>query len=215
MRRVTKLAAYRRRRFGWIVACWFIVGVMIGLAFLFLTSLPATGGDPDAATIAPIATLAPTATIESVERPVAFVSPVQRDHAPPAPAPVGTEPCTAVAVYDGDGPIHCREGWKVRLDGIAAREMDETCRPNHPCPDASGQDARDTLVRLLGGATGQLGTGHITIRPIVLACRVTGQSYDRRNAWCALPDGTDLSCAMIASGRALRWDKYWRRHDCP
>lgn len=59
--------------------------------------------------------------------------------------------CTPVAVWDGDGPIWCAEGPRIRLSGIAAREMDETCSAGHPCPDASGLDARDELVGLLGG----------------------------------------------------------------
>jgi hypothetical protein len=33
--------------------------------------------------------------------------------------------CTPVAVYDGDGPIHCREGQKIRVAGIAARRWME------------------------------------------------------------------------------------------
>ena len=37
--------------------------------------------------------------------------------------------CTPTRVWDGDGPIWCAEGPKVRLAGIAAREVDETCRP--------------------------------------------------------------------------------------
>ncbi|MFN7029479.1 MAG: thermonuclease family protein [Sphingopyxis sp.] len=129
--------------------------------------------------------------------------------------PAYTERCTAISVYDGDGPIHCREGWKIRLDGIAAREMDGTCRPGHPCPSASAEAARDSLVRLLGGPTGRLSTGHITIRPVVIRCAVTGKSYDRRTAWCQLPDSRDISCAMVSSGTALRWPKYWRGHRCP
>src|SRR4028118_43364 len=50
--------------------------------------------------------------------------------------------CTPVEVWDGDGPIWCAEGPRVRLAGIAARELDETCRPGHPCPRARGRRAR-------------------------------------------------------------------------
>lgn len=57
--------------------------------------------------------------------------------------------CTPVAVYDGDGPIWCAEGPRIRLAGIAAQELDETCRPGHPCPAGSGA-ARDALARLPG-----------------------------------------------------------------
>ena len=44
--------------------------------------------------------------------------------------------CTPVAVWDGDGPIWCAEGPHIRLSGIAAREIDGSCRPGHPCPNA-------------------------------------------------------------------------------
>ena len=51
--------------------------------------------------------------------------------------------CTPVAIWDGDGPIWCAEGPKVRIAGVAAREMDGTCRPNQPCP-ATGATGRAT-----------------------------------------------------------------------
>src|SRR3546814_19397113 len=63
--------------------------------------------------------------------------------------------CTPTRVWDGDGPIWCREGMHVRLAGIAAREMDGSCRPGQPCPEASALAARDALVNLLGGAQGR------------------------------------------------------------
>lgn len=44
--------------------------------------------------------------------------------------------CTPIPVWDGDGPIWCAEGPKIRLAGIAARELDGSCRPAHPCPAA-------------------------------------------------------------------------------
>lgn len=57
---------------------------------------------------------------------------------PPVISALALFMCTPVAVYDGDGPIWCAEGPHVRISGIAAREMDDACRPGHPCPDASG-----------------------------------------------------------------------------
>jgi len=59
--------------------------------------------------------------------------------------------CTPIRVWDGDGPIWCAEGPRIRLAGIAAREIDGTCRPAHPCPPADARRARDHLVGLLGG----------------------------------------------------------------
>ena len=32
--------------------------------------------------------------------------------------------CTPVRIWDGDGPIWCDEGPRIRLSGIAAREID-------------------------------------------------------------------------------------------
>ena len=46
--------------------------------------------------------------------------------------------CTPTRVWDGDGPVWCAEGPRIRLAGIAAREIDDSCRANQPCPTASG-----------------------------------------------------------------------------
>lgn len=117
--------------------------------------------------------------------------------------------CTTVAVWDGDGPIWCAEGPKIRLAGLAAREHDETCNSNQPCPQASGVAARNRLVAFLGGPKGILRTGHIAVRGTTLQCQSEGNGRGSRTAaWCALPNGYDLSCAMIASGTALRWARY-------
>ena len=113
--------------------------------------------------------------------------------------------CTPIAVWDGDGPIWCEEGPKLRLAGIAAREIDGTCKPRHPCPAASGIEARDALVRLLGGAKGRWKTGHIAVSARPMHCTRVGRSYDRVVATCTLADGRDLSAAMIRTGTVLRW----------
>ena len=62
--------------------------------------------------------------------------------------------CTPEAVWDGDGPVWCKEGPRIRLSGIAARELDGSCSDGHPCPDAGGITARDALVQLLGRPVG-------------------------------------------------------------
>jgi endonuclease YncB( thermonuclease family) len=113
--------------------------------------------------------------------------------------------CTPIAVYDGDGPVRCREGEKIRIAGIAAREMDDTCRPGHPCPSASAIDARDALVNLFGGARGRWKTGHIVVRYQTMTCRNLGRSYDRVVASCTLRDGRDLGRAMLATGTVAAW----------
>lgn len=117
-------------------------------------------------------------------------------------APADTFSCTVTRVHDGDGPIWCAERSadgkpiKIRLQAIAARELDGTCSPDHPCPAASGQQAQQALWELAQGQT--------------LRCEATGTSYSRVTAWCWRPDGVELSCAMVKSGTALRWDKYDR-----
>lgn len=123
--------------------------------------------------------------------------------------------CTPVRVWDGDGPIWCAEGPRVRLAGIAAREIDGTCRPNQPCPAGSAIAARDILVRLVGRRTGQSREGHVLVTGPAMRCVSTGEAGgDRTGAWCVTASGIDLSCAMLASGYALRWERYWDRHRC-
>ncbi|MBC2668216.1 hypothetical protein ACFOON_11190 [Novosphingobium piscinae] len=123
--------------------------------------------------------------------------------------------CTPTRVWDGDGPVWCAEGPHLRIAGIAAREMDGTCRSNQPCPAASATEARDALVKLLGGARGTLATGHVTVNGPRLTCRSEGSAGGTRTAaWCRFPSGADLSCAMIKTGTVLRWDRYWKGAAC-
>jgi endonuclease YncB( thermonuclease family) len=123
--------------------------------------------------------------------------------------------CTPTAVWDGDGPVWCAEGPRLRLAGIAARESDGTCRSNQPCPSASAKQARDALVGILGGPRGALGTGHIKVRAPAMRCRSTGPAGgNRTGAFCTLSGGTDLSCAMVATGTVLRWQRYWGKRRC-
>lgn len=123
--------------------------------------------------------------------------------------------CTPVRVWDGDGPIWCAEGPRIRLSGIAAREMDGTCRSGQPCPAASAERARDHLVSLIGREVGRAREGHVLVRGSPLRCRSTGSGGGNRTAaWCVTRSGTDLSCAMVTSGLALRWQRYWGNHRC-
>lgn len=123
--------------------------------------------------------------------------------------------CTPTAVYDGDGPIWCAEGPRIRIAGVAAREADGTCRTNHPCPTATAEQSRDALVKLLDGGRGRLKTGHVIVRAGAMRCRSTGSAgRNRTGAFCSLADGRDLSCAMMNSGTVLRWARYWGRRQC-
>ena len=123
--------------------------------------------------------------------------------------------CTPVAVWDGDGPIWCAEGPHVRLAGIAAREMDGSCRRGQPCPKASAQSARDTLAGLIGTPGGIGPHGHRLVQGPTMRCTSVGWAKGTRTAaWCVSPKSGDVSCAMVTSGTALRWTKYWGDHSC-
>jgi endonuclease YncB( thermonuclease family) len=130
--------------------------------------------------------------------------------------PAGEEfTCTPTRVWDGDGPIWCAEGPRIRLAGIAAREMDGTCRNNQPCPDVSAWEARDALVNLVGKQTGRSPEGHVMVTGPAMRCISDGDGVGSRTAaWCVSPKGGDLSCAMVAGGWALRWERFWRDHSC-
>ncbi len=114
-------------------------------------------------------------------------------------------PCTVFSITDGD-TFRCAETGtdgkqlRVRLSGVAARERDGSCSPGHPCPIASAEAATAELSKL---AFGQL-----------LSCRPVGETYGRVAAFCKRQDGVDLSCAMIESGTAEKWQRYWGDHRC-
>jgi endonuclease YncB( thermonuclease family) len=123
--------------------------------------------------------------------------------------------CSPVAVWDGDGPVLCREGPNLRLAGIAAREIDGSCRPGQPCPAASGSQARDALVALLGGVRGRWRDGHVVVAAQTLRCISAGQGKgDRTAAWCLMANARNLSCAMLATQTVLRWPRYDPENIC-
>lgn len=123
--------------------------------------------------------------------------------------------CTPVQLWDGDGPIWCAEGPKIRLAGIAAREIDETCKPGHPCPAAGGRAARDHLAKLLGGSIRTTKTGHVLVRGRTLSCVSFGSARgDRTAAFCRGERVGDLSCAMVHAGFAARWPRYAEGRSC-
>lgn len=123
--------------------------------------------------------------------------------------------CTPVAVWDGDGPIWCAEGPKVRLAGIAAREIDGTCKPGHPCPKPDGKAARDHLVKVLGGPKGTLRTGHVRVQAPALRCLSDGSGKGGRTAaWCSSRATGDLSCRMVQAGYANVWKSYGGERVC-
>lgn len=125
--------------------------------------------------------------------------------------------CTPTHVADGDGPIWCAEGPRIRLAGIAARERDGSCRPGQPCPTASADAAMRALVGLLGGSRGAVRFpgaryDHVRVRAPTMRCLSNGNAKGTRTgAFCQMADGRNLNCAMLATRTVLRWDRYWRR----
>jgi len=103
--------------------------------------------------------------------------------------------CLVEYVNDGD-TLRCTGGIKVRLHAVAARELDETCTRGHPCPSASGAEARAALSKLVGSQW--------------LSCEKTGASYDRIAAICWTAQGVEVNCAMIQSGKAVVWARFNR-----
>ena len=123
--------------------------------------------------------------------------------------------CTPTRVWDGDGPVWCAEGPRLRIAGIAAREHDGSCRTNQPCPAATAKASRDALVRLIGRPVGRSREGHILVLGETMQCLSNGPAGgSRTGAWCRTATGIDLSCALVASGAVLRWDRYWQGHAC-
>jgi endonuclease YncB( thermonuclease family) len=111
--------------------------------------------------------------------------------------------CLVTHVHDGDGPLWCGNGIKVRVAGIQAPDFEsaEPCRLGkaaYVCSDVQAKRSRAIVQRLVMGKT--------------LTCQPVGKSYERVVARCTLPDGRSLSCAAIAAGAATRWDSYWRRY---
>ena len=123
--------------------------------------------------------------------------------------------CTPTAVWDGDGPVWCAEGPNIRLAGIAAREMDGSCRQGQPCPVATAEASRDALVQLLGGAEGRGPDGHTLVRGPLLSCISEGNAGGARTAArCSSATTGDLSCAMLESGTVERWAAFDRHNLC-
>ena len=123
--------------------------------------------------------------------------------------------CTPTHVWDGDGPVWCAEGPRIRLSGIAAKELDGSCSPGHPCPDADPVASRDALVALLGEPAGIGRHGHVLVQGPTMRCTSTGGAGgDRTGAWCVSPRSGDINCAMVKGGWAARWDRFWQGHVC-
>ena len=123
--------------------------------------------------------------------------------------------CTPTRVWDGDGPIWCAEGPRIRLSGVAAKELDGSCKAGHPCPVPDPIKSRDALVLLIGKPVGIAREGHVLVRGPTMTCRSDGGAGgDRTAAFCVSPRSGDISCNMVKGGWAAKWQRYWRNHKC-
>jgi len=124
----------------------------------------------------------------------AILSPLSLQGPEPARAATSGErgPTTAAltglaTVSDGDGLR--LNGERVRLQGIDAFELNQTCESG-PC----GRDAKTALERQVAGR-------HIACEP------VDTDRYGRTIAYCFV-DGVDLGEQMVLQGHALAFRRY-------
>lgn len=95
--------------------------------------------------------------------------------------------CHSPYIIDGD-TFDCG-GIRVRLAGIDTPEMPGHCRTGRECTPGDPHKARDKLIEMSRGS---------------VTCRQTDiDTYGRTIGRCSV-NGIDLSCAMLASGHAVR-----------
>lgn len=129
--------------------------------------------------------------------------------------------CAVSLIYDAD-TLTCADATprtsdnlRVRIAGVSALERDGTC--NAPaCPTLDPVVARQRMAALIGRSAGtiRMGGGYdhlVMAKPYtVLRCLPANRTKGRVAAWCTLPGGRDLSCAVIRVGAAVRWEKFDR-----
>lgn len=111
----------------------------------------------------------------------------------------GAQPEASAGVLSGradvvDGDTLDVAGTRIRLFGIDAPEVSQTCRRGDGSAWSCGQWSRSELVRLLGG------------RPVECQPRDVDR-YDRIVAICYV-QGRDVNAAMVESGAAHAYRKY-------
>lgn len=101
--------------------------------------------------------------------------------------------CLNPQAVDGDN-IRC-DGVNMRVVGVNARERDGSCFASAPCPAMGGDQARQAMQQLVErGVEVRLLYTDPFGRPVIEG---------------RLQDGRDLSCALIARGAAVRYERYW------
>lgn len=103
-------------------------------------------------------------------------------------APEHTLECSSVDVLDGD-TFDCGST-RIRLEGIDAPELEGHCRPGRTCAPGDPHASTANLTRLTESGT--------------IRCQRTDTDvYGRTVARCTVGE-TDLSCAQIEGGHAIR-----------
>lgn len=121
--------------------------------------------------------------------------------------------CTPVAIWDSDGHLWCAEGPRIRIAGVAGRELDGSCRSNQPCPALDPLTARLRVIRAIGGrVTGTMPTKHLRIVAPAMRCVGYEMSHTRVVASCTLASGADLRCSLLKAGAVVEWASYSRRY---
>ena len=98
-------------------------------------------------------------------------------------------------VHDGDTIRISTNGqsYAIRIWGIDAVELKQTCTTKDGLAFACGIQARDTLERIVSGK--------------MLSCTVKGRSYKRLVATC-MADGADIASSMTREGMAFDYSHY-------
>lgn len=112
-------------------------------------------------------------------------------------APVNVSHGVPAAVIDGDS---LRLGHiDVRLDGIDAPELRQTCHDRQGRSWWCGRAARERLTAIIAGRN--------------VACTTRGHDrYRRTLAVCAAGDVHDLGAAMVREGYAVNYSRYTSRY---
>jgi len=101
-----------------------------------------------------------------------------------------------IRVINGDTFV--LDGEIIRLWGIDAPELDQTCTAEDGREVEFGLIAAQTLAELLTSLN---------------VCETMDTEQDGRTvAWCALDDGTDVAGQMVADGLAWDWLEYSGGH---
>ncbi len=116
----------------------------------------------------------------------------------PQPTPVRPKdpPRSGLPLKIVDGDTIVVYDIRVRLYGIDAPEIGQSCRSANEQPYRCGEHSREVLILLAAGG---------------VRCEPAGDERDRYNRWiaiCYAHDGASINAAMVRTGYALAYRKY-------